>query len=432
MQPVVNFADKTIYYSDSINCHSGIAVLPLIISYINERCQYEKTHHMDWTSWRAHFCFEHPQQSNGYDCGVFALKAAESLVFKQKPQFTQSETPQVRVEMMYELLCEELLHADHTNKPNKPLPSPDHSPFVDLTNTSISKPKLQLKSNPQRKMQTNPNSKENKTCHSCADCGKTYKHYSSLYKHRKQVHSATNPGSIKCQETGCAYNCHYLHHLRQHLTSAHHIAMEKDSVKFASVEEFQHWKSMYEKDSRSWFVKSTGHKVVGDINVTYFYCNRSGFFSSESSGMRSLKTQGTSKIDAHCTAGILLRLLEGGKVDIEVIKTHYGHAPDLGHIRIPSQDRLAIAGLIAQGVSFDKVLDKIRDNVGSHLERLHLLTKKDILNIERAFNMRGEQRHPNDAMSVQAWVEEMKAKGNDNLFCFTRHKELWRLRLVPM
>ena len=66
------------------------------------------------------------------------------------------------------------------------------------------------------------------------------------------------------------------------------------------------------------------------------------------------------------------------------------------------------------------------------MERLHLLTKKDILNIERAFNMRGEQRHPNDAMSVQAWVEEMKAKGNDNLFCFTRHKELWRLRLVPM
>ena len=28
--------------------------------------------------------------------------------------------------------------------------------------------------------------------------------------------------------------------------------------------------------------------------------------------------------------------------------------------------------------------------------------------------MRGEQRHPNDAMSVQAWVVEMKAKGNDN------------------
>ena len=85
---------------------------------------------------------------------------------------------------------------------------------------------------------------------------------------------------------------------------------------------------------------------MGDTNVTYFYCNRSGFFSSEGSAIRSLKTQGTSKIDAHCTAGILLRLLERGKVDIEVIKTHYGHSPDLGHICNPSQDKLAIAGLI--------------------------------------------------------------------------------------
>ena len=47
-------------------------------------------------------------------------------------------------------------------------------------------------------------------------------------------------------------------------------------------------------------------------------------------------------------------------------------------------------------------------------ERKHLLVRKDIRNIERAFGLRGSERHKDDATSVHMWVQEMTEKGNDN------------------
>ena len=61
--------------------------------------------------------------------------------------------------------------------------------------------------------------------------------------------------------------------------------------------------------------------------------------------------------------------------------------------------RLQIAGDIAQGISIDKLLDNVRDTIGSTIERIHLLTKKDIHNIERSFGLRRAEKHKNDALS---------------------------------
>lgn len=178
---------------------------------------------------------------------------------------------------------------------------------------------------------------------------------------------------------------------------------------------------MYEKESISWFVKSTGQKVVHNRRVTYFYCNRSGVFKSDNHGLRNIKTQGSSKIGSHCIASIQCQHLKNGEVKIEVIKTHYGHQCCLGHIRIPEKDRLTIAGLLTQGVSMDNILDRIRDSVGARIERLHLLTKKDLHNVERSFNIRQEQRHSIDAVSVKIWIEEMRAR-EDNPVLFYKEQ----------
>lgn len=70
------------------------------------------------------------------------------------------------------------------------------------------------------------------------------------------------------------------------------------------------------------------------------------------------------------------------------------------------------AGQIAQGITFDHILDKIRDSVGHNLERIRLLTKKDMSNIERAFG--GNEKHKDDATSVKLWVEEMKERCDYN------------------
>ena len=92
-------------------------------------------------------------------------------------------------------------------------------------------------------------------------------------------------------------------------------------------------------------------------------------------------------------------------IKVHVHKTHYGHNTSLGHIRLLESDRMAIAGQLAQGVEFQYI---IRDNVGKEFPRIHLLTRKDIANIERTYGLKGMQRHRDNATSVDIWVEEMK------------------------
>ncbi|GBN08199.1 hypothetical protein AVEN_220868-1 [Araneus ventricosus] len=72
--------------------------------------------------------------------------------------------------------------------------------------------------------------------------------------------------------------------------------------------------------------------------------------------------------------------------------------------------------LIAAKIPFDTILDEIRDGVSdSRLERIHLLTKKDIYNIEKMYNLQSSgQRHINDAVIVDAWVREMQNSDKDN------------------
>ena len=101
-----------------------------------------------------------------------------------------------------------------------------------------------------------------------------------------------------------------------------------------------------------------------------------------------------------------------------VCHTHYAHESRLGHIRLSEEDRLKIAGKLAQGVTFDKILDDIRSSVSDNFKRIHLLQRKDINNIERALKLEGGQRHKDDATSVVAWVEEMREKGEDNAVLF--------------
>ena len=43
--------------------------------------------------------------------------------------------------------------------------------------------------------------------------------------------------------------------------------------------EFMEWKEEYEKDTKSSFTKVTGVKGKGETTLTYYYCNRSVFFS---------------------------------------------------------------------------------------------------------------------------------------------------------
>ncbi len=83
-------------------------------------------------------------------------------------------------------------------------------------------------------------------------------------------------------------------------------------------------------------------------------------------------------------------------------------------MRLSKQDKLSIAGQLLQGVNFESILDKVRDSVGTKFQRIHLIVKKDLYNIERSFAIRGCQRHSIDSTSVAIWVKEMAAKGDES------------------
>ena len=142
------------------------------------------------------------------------------------------------------------------------------------------------------------------------------------------------------------------------------------------------------------------------------------FFKSENKGLRNLKMQGSSKIDAYCTAGFQLLHLDSNKLQLIYNKTHYGHTCSLGYLPIAKELRQQIAVDLVQGVSFDKIMDKIRDNVCCSIERSHLVTKKDLYNIEQSFNLRKMEKHKDDAMSVHLWVQEVTCHGKHNPVLF--------------
>ena len=146
-------------------------------------------------------------------------------------------------------------------------------------------------------------------------------------------------------------------------------------------------------------------KTLTEISKFYFYCNRSGHFETQSTGKRHIKSQGSVKINAHCTATMVETTQEYYPIQVKVCQTHYGHSKTLGHLNLTTEDKQQIAGKLVQGVSFDKILNNIRESVNTKISRIHLATLRYILNVERAYGLRSIEKHQNDALSVDAWVE---------------------------
>ncbi len=125
------------------------------------------------------------------------------------------------------------------------------------------------------------------------------------------------------------------------------------------------------------------------------------------------------KTNTHCTAAIVLsKQTSSTSLFVTVHKSHYGHHCVLGKLRVPTIQRTAIAGKLAQGVGVQHIMDEIRSSVGDNLERIHLITRKDIANIERSYGLQGNKRHDDDATSVHLWVVEMEHAGNKNPVIF--------------
>ncbi|GFT55346.1 uncharacterized protein TNCV_1078361 [Trichonephila clavipes] len=173
-----------------------------------------------------------------------------------------------------------------------------------------------------------------------------------------------------------------------HFQEVHDVKIENVELSFTDFEAFNKWKDVTEKETKS-------------------------------KELRHLKTQGSNKIDGYCPAEIKVFVSETGACSIKFCKTHLGHRNDIGHVSLTDFERQHIATKIASKIPFDEILDEIRDSVtDSKLERIHLLTKKDLYNIENCFNIGSNAiKLKDDGTSVDAWVNEIESK-NDSCILF--------------
>jgi Ulp1 family protease len=60
-----------------------------MIDCIAARHRFENNQDFDWLQWRVKLCWDFPVQHNSFDCGVFAIKAVQSIVFGESPHYNQ-------------------------------------------------------------------------------------------------------------------------------------------------------------------------------------------------------------------------------------------------------------------------------------------------------------------------------------------------------
>ena len=95
-----------------------------------------------------------------------------------------------------------------------------------------------------------------------------------------------------------------------------------------------------------------------------------------------------------------------GTVTADACFTHYGHSKNIGYTWISQKKPNETATKLQQGVSKEKILDDIRNNVGAEFLRDHIIDKQDVVNSQRAYRLEEVQRHANDQTSVPAWIQE--------------------------
>ena len=68
------------------------------------------------------------------------------------------------------------------------------------------------------------------------------------------------------------------------------------------------------------------------------------------------------------------------RVTVWYCKHHSSHDPEICHLLIPEETKLSIAAKLQSGVSIERIVDDVQDDLSSDIERQHLLNRRDVLN----------------------------------------------------
>ncbi len=185
----------------------------------------------------------------------------------------------------------------------------------------------------------------------------------------------------------------------QHYAEAHNVNLVRQDLEFQTKEDFIKWKKQMENETKSKFIVS---KKDNKRRRTSFVCHRSGFPNLKlHNRLRRLKLQGSKKINGLCPAEVMMQESSHGKCAVTYVSTHVGHsltaADELPHLFIKNEERDKIVSDIRKGVPRPRVLDDRTEGIFaveslndlmSTMDRMTILTSKDVRNIESKLNIR--------------------------------------------
>jgi hypothetical protein len=152
----------------------------------------------------------------------------------------------------------------------------------------------------------------------------------------------------------------------------------------------------------------------------YYNCNRSNSKGYKSNcTKRAMKTGGSIRICGICPSRICAKISVNGTINVKFIKTHVGHEDELRTKRLSQKEQTLIVEQLQAGISNDRILEnarKIRDN---QLDRLNLITRGDLRNLIRRFNI-DKKRDADDMIATALKVEEWNKEGKNQGFLFKK------------
>lgn len=244
--------------------------------------------------------------------------------------------------------------------------------------------------------------------YSCDECSRNFNYVHHFKAHMRTMHGKENTKMLKLHKCFICSTEFEKKILFSHYETEHALEIHQQDLSFSSFNEFLLWKENFEKDTKSRYIVERGAKKNGNKIHHFYKCHRSGNFDSNSNGLRSLKLKGSKKINYLCPSSMKLIESMNGQCSLKLIETHFGHESELVYLQLTQSEKKKIAEKLAMKIPLDVILDDVRDSI-SKLERIHLLDKQDLRNIEKSFNLNCDiQKDSDDGLSVDIWVKQLE------------------------
>ncbi|GFV24072.1 SWIM-type domain-containing protein [Trichonephila clavipes] len=134
-------------------------------------------------------------------------------------------------------------------------------------------------------------------------------------------------------------------------------------------------------------------------------------------GLQHLKVMGSNKINAKCPAKIIAKQFKSECIQVKYIKTHVGHETESRRLSLNENERKTIAVKLAENVPMQTILNEVRNSFSNELERIHILTRQDIVNVAKSCNLKKDYMyHINDAISVDMWVKKVSGPESPSIY----------------